>query len=136
MNTFVLCPIGLFLPAAFLLAVGFTGCSGVLAVTFLTFSSILEGFSAAGVYINQIDIAPRYAGTLLGITNTFGMISGVLAPIVVGYLTRDVITGWRHVFWLSAGVSAFGAIFYVIFGTGKIQSWARTDEESDTDIHN
>uniref|UniRef100_A0A671L8K5 Sialin n=1 Tax=Sinocyclocheilus anshuiensis TaxID=1608454 RepID=A0A671L8K5_9TELE len=128
--------IGLFLPAVFLLAVGFTGCSGVLAVTFLTFSSALEGFSAAGVYINQIDIAPRYAGTLLGITNTFGMISGVLAPIVVGYLTRDVITGWRHVFWLSAGVSAFGAIFYVIFGTGKIQSWARTDEESDTDIHN
>lgn len=32
----------------------------------------------------------RYAGTLLGITNTFGTIPGVLAPIVVGYLTRDV----------------------------------------------
>ncbi|XP_052389732.1 sialin-like isoform X1 [Carassius gibelio] len=128
--------IGLFLPAVFLVAVGFTGCSGVLAVTFLTLSSALGGFSAAGVYINQIDIAPRYAGTLLGITNTFGTIPGVLAPIVVGYMTRDhSVTGWRHVFWLSAGVSAFGAIFYVIFGTGKIQSWARTDEESDTDIH-
>lgn len=46
------------------------------------------------------------------------------------------VTGWKHVFWLSAGVSAFGAIFYVIFGTGKIQSWARTDEESDTDTYN
>lgn len=128
--------IGLFLPAAFLLAVGFSGCSGVLAVTFLTLSSAFGGFSAAGVFINQIDIAPRYAGMLLGITNTFGTIPGVLAPIVVGYFTKNhSVSGWRNVFWLSAGVSAFGAIFYVIFGTGKIQSWARTDEESDTDEH-
>ncbi|ROL48694.1 Sialin [Anabarilius grahami] len=129
--------IGLFLPAVFLFAVGFSGCSGVLAVTFLTLSSAFGGFSAAGVFINQIDIAPRYAGMLLGITNTFGTIPGVLAPIVVGYLTKDhSVTGWRHVFWLSGGVSAFGAIFYIIFGTGKIQSWARTVEESDTDTHN
>ena len=32
----------------------------------------------------------RYAGMLLGITNTFGTIPGALAPIVMGYLTRDV----------------------------------------------
>lgn len=32
----------------------------------------------------------RYAGMLLGITNTFGTIPGVVAPIVVGYLTKDV----------------------------------------------
>ncbi|KAI2652886.1 sialin-like isoform X1 [Labeo rohita] len=126
--------LGLFLPAVCLLAVGFTGCSSVLAVSLLTLSSALGGFSAAGVYINQIDIAPRYAGTLLGITNTFGTIPGVLAPIAVGYLTKDhSVTGWRNVFWLSAGISAFGAIFYVIFGTGKIQSWARIDEESNTE---
>ncbi|KAG9355599.1 hypothetical protein JZ751_000437 [Albula glossodonta] len=82
----------LLLPAAFLTAVGFVGCSGVLAVTFLTLSTSLGGTSAAGVFINQIDIAPRYAGVLLGITNTFGTIPGVLAPIVVGYLTKDVST--------------------------------------------
>lgn len=57
---YVSCPVGLFLPAVFLAAVGFSGCSGVLAVTFLTLSSAFGGFSAAGVFINQIDIAPRY----------------------------------------------------------------------------
>ncbi|KAA0710345.1 Sialin H(+)/nitrate cotransporter H(+)/sialic acid cotransporter [Triplophysa tibetana] len=128
--------IGLFLPALFLVAVGFSGCSGTLAVTLLTVSSTLGGVSAAGVFINQIDIAPRYAGMLLGITNTFGTIPGVLAPIVVGYLTKDQsVGGWRHVFWLSGAVSAFGAIVYVIFGTGKIQSWAGMDQESETRIH-
>lgn len=128
--------IGLFLPAIFLVAVGFSGCSGALAVTFLTVSSALGGFSAAGVFINQIDIAPRYAGILLGITNTFGTVPGVVAPIVVGYLTTDkqhLVLGWNHVFWLSGAVSAFGAIFFVIFGTGKIQSWAGTDQEAETD---
>lgn len=32
----------------------------------------------------------RYAGFLLGITNTFGTIPGVIAPIVTGYFTKDV----------------------------------------------
>uniref|UniRef100_A0AAY4C683 Major facilitator superfamily (MFS) profile domain-containing protein n=1 Tax=Denticeps clupeoides TaxID=299321 RepID=A0AAY4C683_9TELE len=61
-----------------------------LAVTCLTLSTTIGGASAAGVFINQIDIAPRYAGFLLGITNTFGTIPGVLSPIAVGYLAKDV----------------------------------------------
>lgn len=32
----------------------------------------------------------RFAGFLLGITNTFGTIPGVVAPIVTGYFTEDV----------------------------------------------
>jgi len=32
----------------------------------------------------------RYAGLLLGITNTFGTIPGILAPIATGYFTEDV----------------------------------------------
>ncbi|XP_035284686.1 sialin isoform X1 [Anguilla anguilla] len=125
---------GLLLPAVFLVAVGFVGCSGVLAVTFLTLSTSLGGTSAAGVFINQIDIAPRYAGVLLGITNTFGTIPGVLAPIVMGYLTRDhSLTGWRSVFYLSAGVSACGALIFTLFGSGKIQKWALEDEEFESE---
>lgn len=32
----------------------------------------------------------RFAGFLLGITNTFATIPGVVAPIVTGYFTEDV----------------------------------------------
>ncbi|XP_023264359.1 sialin-like, partial [Seriola lalandi dorsalis] len=77
------------LPAAFLAALGYAGCSHILTVTFLTLSTTTGGTSSAGVFINQIDIAPRYAGFLLGITNTFGTIPGVVAPIVTGYFTKD-----------------------------------------------
>uniref|UniRef100_UPI003AAB7B69 sialin n=1 Tax=Centroberyx gerrardi TaxID=166262 RepID=UPI003AAB7B69 len=121
---------GLLLPAACLVAVGYAGCSATLTVTLLTLSTTIGGTSAAGVYINQIDIAPRYAGVLLGITNTFGTIPGVLAPIVTGYLTEDhSLEGWRRVFWVAAGLNAIGAVVYTIFGSGKLQKWAMTEEE-------
>ncbi|KAL2080375.1 hypothetical protein ACEWY4_024168 [Coilia grayii] len=124
--------IGLLLPAALLVAVGFTGCSGMLAVLCLTLSSTLGGISAAGVFVNQIDIAPRYAGMLLGITNTFGTIPGVLAPIAVGHLTKDhTLLGWRNVFFVSAAVSASGALVFTLFGSGKIQSWAVSADKQD-----
>ncbi|XP_063041345.1 sialin [Engraulis encrasicolus] len=124
--------VGLLLPSALLVAVGFAGCSGMLAVLFLTLSSTLGGASAAGVFMNQIDIAPRYAGMLLGITNTFGTIPGVLAPIAVGHLTKDhTLLGWRNVFFVSAAVSAVGALVFTLFGSGKIQSWAMAADKQD-----
>lgn len=122
--------IGLLLPAGCLVAVGYAGCSALPAVTLLTMSTTLGGAAAAGVYINQIDIAPRYAGVLLGITNTFGTIPGVLAPIVTGYLTEDhSLTGWRKVFWVSAAINAFAALVYTCMGSGVVQPWALTEEE-------
>lgn len=118
--------------AAFLIAVSYSGCDHILTVTFLTLSAAIGGTTASGVLINQIDIAPRYAGFLLGITNTFGTIPGVLAPIVIGYLTEDHTLGaWRKVFWLAAGINISGAIFYLVFGSAKLQSWAITEEEAE-----
>ncbi|XP_047663697.1 sialin isoform X2 [Tachysurus fulvidraco] len=116
---------GLLIPAVLLVAVGFSGCSGVLAVTFLTLSSTFGGISSAGVFLNQIDIAPQYSGFLQGITNTFGTIPGILAPVITGQLTKDhTLMGWRKVFYVSAGVNVFGALYYTLFGSGKIQTWA------------
>ncbi|KAK2824551.1 hypothetical protein Q5P01_021726 [Channa striata] len=60
--------IGMVGPAVFLVAAGYTGCNYILAVTFLTISSSLGGVSASGFNINHLDIAPSYAGILLGIT--------------------------------------------------------------------
>ncbi|XP_037650300.1 sialin-like [Sebastes umbrosus] len=122
--------VGVLPSAVFLVAVNYVGCSHILTVTFLTLSTTIGGVTAPGVYINQIDIAPRYAGFLLGITNTFGTIPGVLAPIVTGYFTEDhTLAGWSKVFWLAAGVNVFGALVYTIFGSGKLQPWAVTEEE-------
>uniref|UniRef100_A0AAV2K5W5 Major facilitator superfamily (MFS) profile domain-containing protein n=1 Tax=Knipowitschia caucasica TaxID=637954 RepID=A0AAV2K5W5_KNICA len=122
--------VGLVLPSVFLVCVTYIGCSHVYTVAFLTLSTTTGGISAAGVYMNQMDIAPRFAGFLLGITNTFGTIPGVVAPIVTGYFTEDrSLDGWRTVFWLSAAIQVAGAAIFTVFGSGKLQDWAMTDED-------
>ena len=32
-------------------------------------------------------------------------------------------------FWVAAVINAIGALFFTIFGSGKIQSWAITEED-------
>ncbi|XP_036402681.1 sialin [Megalops cyprinoides] len=117
--------IGMIGPSVFLVAAGHTGCDYVLAVAFLTISSALGGFSASGFNINHLDIAPSYAGILLGITNTFATIPGMVGPVIARALTpHNTLEEWQTVFYISAGINVFGAIFFTIFGKGVVQPWA------------
>ena len=51
----------------------------------------IEGLAWAGFAVNHLDIAPRYASILFGITNTSATIPGILSPLVVGYITQDKV---------------------------------------------
>uniref|UniRef100_A0A8B9SPF5 Solute carrier family 17 member 4 n=1 Tax=Anas platyrhynchos TaxID=8839 RepID=A0A8B9SPF5_ANAPL len=81
------------LPSIFLVAVPYIGCSSTAAVVLLTLALTIISMTGAGININHIDIAPRYAGFLLGVTNTLGIISGIIAPTAVGLLVSQVIWG-------------------------------------------
>ncbi|XP_038656410.1 sialin [Scyliorhinus canicula] len=117
--------IGMIGPAIFLVAAGYVGCNYKVAVLFLTISSALGGFSVCGFNINHLDIAPSYAGILLGITNTFATIPGMVGPIVAKALTfNHTVAQWRTVFYIAAAIDVFGAVFFTIFGKGAVQSWA------------
>ncbi|XP_078504188.1 sialin isoform X3 [Lissotriton helveticus] len=117
--------IGMVGPAIFLVATGYIGCDYSLAVTFLTLSTTLGGFSMSGYNINHLDIAPSYAGFLLGITNTFATIPGMVGPIVAKTLTpNNTVKEWQLVFYISAAIDVFGAIFFAVFGSGTVQDWA------------
>uniref|UniRef100_UPI00398F5BE5 sialin n=1 Tax=Pristiophorus japonicus TaxID=55135 RepID=UPI00398F5BE5 len=117
--------IGMVGPAIFLVATGYIGCNYIVAVLFVTVSSALGGFSMSGFNINHLDIAPSYAGILLGITNTFATIPGMVGPVVAKTLTYNhTIAEWRTVFYIAAAIDVFGALFFTIFGKGVVQSWA------------
>ncbi|XP_058507328.1 sialin [Solea solea] len=117
--------IGMIGPAVFLVAAGYTGCNYTLAVTFLTISSSLGGVSASGFNINHLDIAPSYAGILLGITNTFATIPGMVGPVIARALTeKNTIEEWQTVFYIAAAINLIGASFYTMFGRGTLQPWA------------
>ncbi|XP_030715174.1 sialin isoform X1 [Globicephala melas] len=120
--------IGMIGPAVFLVAAGFIGCDYSLAVAFLTISTTLGGFCSSGFSINHLDIAPSYAGILLGITNTFATIPGMIGPIIARSLTPENTVGeWQTVFCLAAAVNVFGAITFTLFSKGEAQNWAIRD---------
>ncbi|KAM9804095.1 sialin [Neosynchiropus ocellatus] len=117
--------IGMIGPAVFLVAAGYIGCDYQLAITFLTISSALGGMSASGFNINHLDIAPSYAGILLGITNTFATIPGMVGPVIARSLTtHNTIKEWQTVFYIAGAINLFGAGVYTLFGRGEVQPWA------------
>ncbi|XP_048661663.1 sialin isoform X9 [Marmota marmota marmota] len=120
--------IGMIGPAVFLVAAGFIGCDYSLAVAFFTISTTLGGFCSSGFSINHLDIAPSYAGILLGITNTFATIAGMVGPVIAKSLTPDnTVREWQIVFCIAAAINVFGAIFFVLLAKGEVQKWAVSD---------
>ncbi|XP_062953613.1 sialin isoform X4 [Cynocephalus volans] len=120
--------IGMIGPAVFLVAAGFIGCDYSLAVAFLTISTTLGGFCSSGFSINHLDIAPSYAGILLGITNTFATIPGMVGPVIAKSLTPDnTVREWQTVFCIAAAINVFGAMFFTLFAKGEVQNWALSE---------
>ncbi|XP_065843594.1 vesicular glutamate transporter 3-like [Oscarella lobularis] len=121
--------LGQILPAVFLIGTGFAS-SQALAVVLLAISVGFNGLSYSGFNVNHLDIAPRFAGTLMGITNTAGTVSGIVAPYVAGALasapsgTHVLAEEWRNVFYLGAEIQIFGALIFLILGSGEEQWWA------------
>ncbi|MAR28096.1 MAG: MFS transporter [Gammaproteobacteria bacterium] len=78
-------------------------------------------FGAAGIggfNVNHMDVAPRHAGTLMGITNTAGTIPGIVGVAVTG-LILEYTGSWDLVFQVTAGVTLFGMVFYLLFASGE-----------------
>jgi ACS family sodium-dependent inorganic phosphate cotransporter len=89
-----------------------------MAITIMTVGNALAAFVTGGFAVNHMDIAPRHAGTLMGITNTAGTIPGIIGVYVTGVIL-DVTGSWALVFGVAAGVTLFGLAFYLMFSSGK-----------------
>ena len=59
-----------------------TVCCAVL----ITLGLGLASCSLAGLYCNHADLSPRYAGILLGLTNTTGALPGIMGVAITGAL--------------------------------------------------
>lgn len=61
----------------------------VVAITAMTIAVGFSGFAISGFNVNHLDIAPRYASVLMGISNGMGTLAGIFCPIVVALVTKD-----------------------------------------------
>jgi len=120
------CASGHVLQGMFLIAVGFLGCNRILIASAFVLSISFSSLSWCGFAVNHLDLAPNYAGTLMGLTNTLATVAGILGPEVVGALTYHESTRaqWQKVFYIAATLYGFGATTFVVLGSGELQDWA------------
>ncbi|XP_022105784.1 sialin-like [Acanthaster planci] len=122
---------GFILPATFLVITGYVGCNHYLAIVFLTLSVGCCGVAVSGFNVNHLDLAPDYAGLLMGITNMVATIPGFLGPLLVGVITENEETfeRWCIIFWIAFGIYIFGTLTFITFGSGKKQAWAMDNNQ-------
>ncbi|XP_059917443.1 vesicular glutamate transporter 3 [Gadus macrocephalus] len=122
---------GFGMEATLLLVVGFSHTRG-MAITFLVLAVGFSGFAISGFNVNHLDIAPRYASILMGISNGVGTLSGMVCPLIVGALTKNKTRlEWQHVFVIASMVHYTGVIFYALFASGEEQEWADPENLSE-----
>lgn len=119
-----------------LIITGFISCDDrEYAVVCLALAVGFSGLVRAGHVVNHVDFAPKYAGIMFGITNTFATIPGMVAPIVAGALTpHDTQEEWRNVFYVCAGFTVVGAVVFGVFVSGEVQEWAKDKDDKPEDI--
>ena len=62
---------------------------------FATLTLFFHGIARGGFSVNHMDVAPRYAGVVMGISNTCGTIAGIVGVSVTG-MVLDAFGGGEH----------------------------------------
>jgi len=122
----IFCATGFVLAACMLILVGYIGCNRAVAVSLIFLFMFCLCIIHTVVNVNQLDLAPLHAGKIMGLTKFVGTVASIVAPQVAGALTYHSSTRseWQKVFFLAAGIQILGAIVFVVFGSGHLQSWA------------
>jgi sugar phosphate permease len=81
------------------------------AVALLSLTLFTSRATMAGYWVNMIDIGPNHAAHIMGVSNTFATIPGIIGNIVTGKIL-EATGGWDLVFAIAALVLVFGAVFF------------------------
>ncbi|CAM6098394.1 unnamed protein product [Calypogeia fissa] len=91
-------------------------------------SSVVLGacsFARAGFAVNHMDIAPKYAGIVMGVSNTAGTVAGVVGVAATGWILEfsgggsSDLSNWSVVFAIPALISILSAVIFCVFATGE-----------------
>ncbi|XP_050541760.1 vesicular glutamate transporter 1 [Daktulosphaira vitifoliae] len=113
-----------------------TADTALTAMIAMTCGVAFSGFAISGFNVNHLDIAPKYASILMGISNGIGTIAGLLCPITINLIIiHKTKNSWAEVFILSAMIHYVGVVFYGFFASGELQSWAEPKVEEEQQMN-
>ncbi|GBP81771.1 Putative inorganic phosphate cotransporter [Eumeta japonica] len=75
--------------------------------------------------MNHIDVSPNFGGLIYSVNNFVANLIGIAEPVFTASVLGDDsnVSGWRIVFFASAGLSVLSNLIYVIWGTAERQPW-------------
>jgi ACS family sodium-dependent inorganic phosphate cotransporter len=92
--------------------------TAVHAVMLATAAIGSTSIGLGGWGVNHLDVAPRYAGILMGISNTFATLPGIIGVAATGFIVQA--TGsYSDVFYLAAAVYLVGLAAFALWGSGE-----------------
>lgn len=72
----------------------------------------------SGFVANMSDIAPRQAGKMFGLCNTFGSLSGIVGVTAVGFIV-EATNSFAPVFKLTAAMYVVATLVWWALATGQ-----------------
>jgi ACS family sodium-dependent inorganic phosphate cotransporter len=89
-----------------------------VAVMLVTLSIGGSALGAGAFAVNHLDVAPRYAGILMGLSNTFATIPGIIGVAATGFILEKT-NSFAATFYLTAIVYTVGLVCYLAIGSGE-----------------
>jgi hypothetical protein len=120
------------------------GLSKAAAVSLMMVSVGFNSLQYTGMHVNHIDLTPRFAPLLYGVTNCVANTAGVISPALYGHIlgsaahattdgsSSDAGEGgqsshqtheWQLVFTISAVIQVVGGLLWLCFSSGERQKW-------------
>jgi ACS family sodium-dependent inorganic phosphate cotransporter len=89
----------------------------------LTLCLGVVGFSRGGFSVNHMDIAPQYAGIVMGISNTAGTVSGIIGVSATGFILESAggsesRAGWYQAHGVAAAILGTASLYFITAGRG------------------
>ncbi|KAK3853809.1 hypothetical protein Pcinc_039667 [Petrolisthes cinctipes] len=117
--------LGMYVPAVAIIAMIWVDCNTTLAMVVMGIAVGANGLAVSGSELSPNDISPNFAGSIKGIANTVGSVTGFVAPLITGIIINNnqTLRAWNNVFMIGAVISIIPATHFLIWGTDKVQPW-------------
>nr|XP_023028316.1 putative inorganic phosphate cotransporter [Leptinotarsa decemlineata] len=125
--------IGTIFPAISLTVVAFlTKKYASYSVALLIINGGMTAGALCSYQVNHVDLSPNHSGVLMAITNSSTSVFSIVSPLIVQFIVTDVTSQlqWRIIFLITAGLYLFADVFYIVFGSGEVQSWNNIEDEN------
>jgi MFS family permease len=103
---------GQFVLGAAILGIALSGSMVAVGLWLCVAGAATASLSCNLYAMGQMFAGPRAAGSWIGFQNALGNLSGILQPVIAGILIDS--SGYDSAFYLAAGVSAFGGIWWLL----------------------